>query len=194
MRVVGVYSTVPTDPCGSYWYGETEEYCLVIKPACSVPVASLGGSATLTSGQTTTLTASLMGTPPFSLTVNASPGVPLSFTGIATSFFSFTVTPAVSTTYTIAQVVNACGVNSSSDAVMVTVNPCTILYTLKAGDWDDPTVWSCHQLPSPNDLVQIGHRITVPNNFIARALRVLYSPGGQLIFISTARLALDVQP
>ncbi|WP_198174727.1 GEVED domain-containing protein [Spirosoma arboris] len=192
MRVVVAYLTVPSDPCGGYAYGETEDYILVIKPACIAPAASLVGSTTITAGQMATLTTSLTGGPPFSLTVNSSSGVPTIFTGISASPFSFTVAPSVSTTYTLGQVASGCSTGSVIGSAIVTVNPCTIMYTLKVGNWDDPTVWSCNHVPTQTDLVQVGHAVTIPNSVVARALRVEYRSGGLLTISTSARLRLGL--
>jgi hypothetical protein len=192
MRIVAAFNTIPSDPCGSYSYGETEDYFLVVRPPCVAPVASLSGTTTtITAGQTTTLTASLTGAAPFSLTVNVSGGPPLSFTGIAASPFSFTVTPAVSTTYTLGQVAIGCSSGTVSGTAIVTVMPCISVYTLKSGSWNDPSVWSCNHIPAPTDSVRVDHAITIPTNFIARALQVEYSVSGQLIVNSAAQLVLD---
>lgn len=121
MRVVAAYNTVPNDPCSTYGYGETEEYNLVVIP-CSVPVATLSGTTSVTTSQAATLTVSLSGTPPYSLTVNATNGTPVSFTGINASPFSFTVSPASSTTYTLGAVTGSCGNGSGSGSAAVTVN------------------------------------------------------------------------
>ena len=120
MRVVAVYAAVPGDACGSYGYGETEDYVLTVIP-CTIPVASISGTTSVTTAQPATLTANLSGTPPFSLTVNASSGSPLSFTGINASAFSFTVSPATSTTYTLGAVANSCGTGTVSGTAIVTV-------------------------------------------------------------------------
>ena len=191
MRVVVAYFMVPPHPCGSYGYGETEDYVLIVRPACVAPIASLSGTTTtLTAGQVTTLTASLTGVAPFSLTVNASSGSPLSFTGIAASPFSFTVAPVVSTTYTLGRVSVGCSSGTVSGTAIVTVNPCTTMYTLKVGNWNDPTVWSCNHIPTQTELVQIGHAITIPSSYLARALNVGYTNGGKVVINSTAALRL----
>ncbi|MVM38172.1 hypothetical protein GO730_12240 [Spirosoma sp. HMF3257] len=85
MRVVAAFSTVPSDPCGSYGYGETEDYRLVVNQPCTTPIANLSGTTTITAGQTATLITSLTGTAPYSLTVNPSSGSPITFSGIAAS-------------------------------------------------------------------------------------------------------------
>lgn len=190
MRVVTAFATVPGDACGSYGYGETEDYLLVVKPPCVAPVATLSGTTTITAGQTTTLVTSFTGTAPYSLTVNVSAGTPLSFTGIAASPFSFTVAPMTSTTYTLGRVASSCTTVAGSGTVIVTVNPCTILYTLKVGNWNDPTVWSCNRIPAPTDPVQIGHLITIPASVVARASQLTYLSGGALTISSTGQLVL----
>ena len=101
MRVVTAYNVVPADPCGSYGYGETEEYKLIIVPSC------------------------------------------------------------------------------------------TTMYTLKDGNWDDPTVWSCNHVPTGTDSVRIAHAVTVPDEFTARASRIEYSVAGLLTFGATAQLILS---
>lgn len=131
MRVVAAYSVSPSDPCGSYGYGETEDYLLTVKPTCIPPVARIGGSTTIITGQTATLTAYLTGTPPFSLTINKSNAQSTVFTDIAASPFSFTVSPDVSTTYTLAQATNKCGTDSVASSASVTVNACMPTNTLK---------------------------------------------------------------
>ncbi len=189
MRVVGAYAEVPADPCGNYWYGETEDYRLIVNPPCILPVATLSGTTTtITAGQVATLTASLTGNSPFSLTLNVSNGVPSIFTGITSSSYSFTVAPAVSTTYTIGQVAVGCGSGTTSGTAIVTVIPCTVLYTLKAGSWDDPTVWSCNRIPTQTDLVRLGHMVTVPASYMARALKIEYSTSGAITLSTGAQL------
>lgn len=188
MRIVAAFSTIPGDPCGSYDYGETEDYILVVQQPCTPPVASLSGTTTITTGQTATLTATLTGSSPFSLTVNTSNSSPITFTGITTSPFTFTVTPVISTTYTLANVLNGCATGTGSGIAVVTVNSCTTMYTVKIGSWDDPTVWSCNRLPTQTDLVTVGHQVTIPNGFIAKALQVNYTVGGQLAINPTGQL------
>jgi Beta-propeller repeat len=65
---------------------------------------------------------------------------------------------------------------------------CALNSSVKAGNWNDPTVWSCGQLPTLTDPVQLNHVVTLPNNFTANALRVRYSTGAKLTFGSNSRL------
>lgn len=65
---------------------------------------------------------------------------------------------------------------------------CSSLVTVKNGNWNDPTVWSCNRLPTADDVVQIKHAISIPANFIATAKRVQYDTGKKLTIAATARL------
>ncbi|WP_020602388.1 fibronectin type III domain-containing protein [Spirosoma spitsbergense] len=63
-----------------------------------------------------------------------------------------------------------------------TVNPCSSMYTLKAGLWNDPTVWSCNRVPLASDPVQIKHAVTIPASYQAHVMRVMYDMGQQVVF------------
>ena len=69
-------------------------------------------------------------------------------------------------------------------------NPCPVMYTVKAGNWNDPAVWSCNHVPIQTDPVQISYAVIVPDNIVAKALRITYSAGGKLTFSLTAKLQL----
>jgi|GEM_PF-4557150 len=60
--------------------------------------------------------------------------------------------------------------------------------TIKAGDWNDPTVWACGQIPTLADDVQIRHAIRVPNNVVASARTVSYLDGGAVTLGMNAHL------
>jgi len=59
-------------------------------------------------------------------------------------------------------------------AVVIQAAPCASMYTVKAGNWNDPTVWSCNRLPTATDAVEIRHAVTVPASITAIALKVKY--------------------
>jgi hypothetical protein len=67
---------------------------------------------------------------------------------------------------------------------------CGSMYTLKTGNWTDPTVWSCGALPGPFTTARInsGHIITIPGNITVTAhqLELL----GQLKYQANALLRL----
>ncbi|KAB7725381.1 hypothetical protein F5984_26230 [Rudanella paleaurantiibacter] len=145
-------------------------------------VASLSGSQTVSSGQPASLTIALTGVPPWSLTVVGSS--PIVFSGIATSPFICTVTPASSTTYTLSSVQNSCGPGTLSGTayVAVLIGNCTVMFTVKDGLWSDPTVWSCNRVPISTDPVTLNHAVTIPINYVGTAQRVLYSSGARLLY------------
>lgn len=116
------FDNVTTDPCGFVEFGETEDYSINV---CSPPTATLTGSQTLTSGQAATLTAQLTGSSPWALTVSSG----VAFTNVVASPFTFTISPAVSTTYALSRVTNACGVGTVSGVVAVTVVAPPVLMT-----------------------------------------------------------------
>ncbi|WP_428657533.1 hypothetical protein [Runella sp.] len=58
---------------------------------------------------------------------------------------------------------------------------CTTMYTLKEGNWNDPSVWSCGRLPTQNDKVEINHTVTVPENYEAMASDLLFNASARLI-------------
>ncbi len=69
---------------------------------------------------------------------------------------------------------------------------CTTMQTIKSGNWNDPTVWSCGRLPTMADAVLLKHLISLPANVMADALRVQYEPGIRLALGSGARLRLGL--
>ena len=118
------YEAIPTDPCASVAYGETEDYVInVSNTPCIAPVATLSGSPTITAGQTASLTVALTGTAPWALTVSNDS----SFTGITSSPFTLTVAPAATLSYSLVQVSNGCGTSGTvSGTAVVTVVACAV--------------------------------------------------------------------
>ncbi|OIN59465.1 CAP domain-containing protein [Arsenicibacter rosenii] len=68
---------------------------------------------------------------------------------------------------------------------------CNTMYTVKAGNWNDPTVWSCNRIPVATDAVELRHAVAVPDNLIARALKITYQAGQTLTLGTNARLLLN---
>ncbi|WP_288429517.1 immunoglobulin domain-containing protein, partial [uncultured Spirosoma sp.] len=62
------------------------------------------------------------------------------------------------------------------------------LFTVRDGNWDDPSVWSCGRLPAGSDSVKLRHTITIPPNFKARARTTLYETSARLVFTTGAGL------
>jgi hypothetical protein len=66
-------------------------------------------------------------------------------------------------------------------------------YTVKPGNWNDPSVWACGQVPTGTQPVRVLHSVELPVNYQAGAKAVSYENGGSLRFESGARLRLATQ-
>ncbi|QDK78002.1 hypothetical protein EXU85_05115 [Spirosoma sp. KCTC 42546] len=69
-------------------------------------------------------------------------------------------------------------------ALFKTVNACSseLLYTIRDGSWDDPTIWSCNRVPTSTDKVKLNHKLVIPNAYVAKALTIYYETGARLTF------------
>jgi Metallo-peptidase family M12B Reprolysin-like/PKD-like domain len=88
------------------------------------PTATLTGTQSILQGQSATLTATLTGTSPWSIVVNGQ-----TYSNINTSPYAFSVTPSITTTYTLTNVSNSCA------NVSVTTNN-TATVTVQCADPD----------------------------------------------------------
>ena len=70
---------------------------------------------------------------------------------------------------------------------VIHVDSCS-MFTIKAGNWNDPTVWSCNRIPVSSDAIHLNHIITIPGNYVAFALNVVYSQGASLQISNFAKL------
>ncbi|WP_373514674.1 LytR/AlgR family response regulator transcription factor [Persicitalea sp.] len=66
--------------------------------------------------------------------------------------------------------------------------PATI--TVKSGNWNDPTVWLCGQVPGSTDAVVIRHVVALPGSYTAHAGQVAYEAGGSLSMSTNGKLQL----
>lgn len=69
-------------------------------------------------------------------------------------------------------------------------DPCSIFESLRSGNWNDQTIWTCQKIPRAIDkvLININHRITIPENFVAHAQTLAQK--GKLEMRQNARLVL----
>jgi len=88
-----------------------------------VPTASISGTATVCAGTSTTITLNLTGIQPWDVVyTDGTTSFPIN--GIATSTFTFSVSPLTTTTYSLVLVSNtACGAGTVSGSASITVNP-----------------------------------------------------------------------
>jgi YD repeat-containing protein len=161
---------------------------VVTVAGCTLPTATLTGTQIITAGQTATLSVALTGVAPWSIVMNGT-----TYTASA-SPFSISVSPLLTTTYSLTSVSNSCGVGTVSGSAVITVNACTSMYTLKTGNWNDITVWSCGRVPTSTDVITVkaNHFVTIPANYTANAKNVVFETGGKIIeAASTSKLCLS---
>ncbi len=68
------------------------------------------------------------------------------------------------------------------------------MFTLKSGNWNDTTTWSCGRIPTNSDVVIIksSHLISIPANITVNAKDVIYE-GGTINPLSGASLCIGCQ-
>ncbi|CAN5639543.1 hypothetical protein BH09BAC4_BH09BAC4_04240 [soil metagenome] len=64
------------------------------------------------------------------------------------------------------------------------------LFTVKTGNWNDPTVWNVNRLPQPGDRARLKHAVTIPASYPAFVTSLLYDPAGRLLYNAGGRLQL----
>ncbi|MVM29816.1 hypothetical protein GO755_07220 [Spirosoma sp. HMF4905] len=81
---------------------------------------------------------------------------------------------------------------SSAFSYSLFFSPCAGMYTVKAGSWDDNTVWSCNRVPMNTDVVQIKHIVTIPAYYVANAQQVNVDAGQKLTYSTNSQLKLGL--
>lgn len=85
---------------------------------------------------------------------------------------------------------NGCG-TSKSDKFIVTGEH--VLYTLKNGDWTDPSVWSCLRTPASSDRVILKHEVDLLNASVANGLRLeFHTTNAKLRYKGPAKVRFNV--
>ena len=78
---------------------------------------------------------------------------------------------------------------SPAGSATASVSPADI-YTVKAGDWNDSTIWSCGAIPIAGQRVRILHVINLPLNYQAEVKAIQYGMAGNLNVATGAQLRL----
>ncbi|GAB3987489.1 hypothetical protein GCM10028807_07820 [Spirosoma daeguense] len=68
--------------------------------------------------------------------------------------------------------------------------PCSTMYTIRTGLWNDPGTWSCNRIPATDDTVQIKHPVIIPASYVANARRINYDAAKPINYGSSAQLKL----
>ncbi|MBD2700853.1 hypothetical protein IC229_09400 [Spirosoma sp. BT702] len=71
-------------------------------------------------------------------------------------------------------------------------NSCTQMVSVKAGNWNDQTVWSCGRVPVVTDVVTLNHAVSLPASYVGQAQKVIYGGAGRLLPNTGSRLRLAV--
>ncbi|MCY7357279.1 MAG: GEVED domain-containing protein, partial [Rudanella sp.] len=90
---------------------------------------------------------------------------------------------------------NPCGnyeYGEGEDYVVQVSSTCATLFTTRAGNWNDPTLWSCNRVPTATDSVEVRHVVTVPASTTVSARRVTYIAVGKVIIGAGGRLLLGL--
>lgn len=132
---------------------------------------------TVPTGQSTTLTASFISDYQWS---NPADGT------FSASGRSVTITPAPGTTATYI-------VHDSKNCVqdVFTVVGTATMFTTKAGNWNDPSVWSGNRLPTRADILQLKHSVSISDNTEVHAQKITYDPGSKVQLGNQAKLWLN---
>jgi len=71
-------------------------------------------------------------------------------------------------------------------------SPCNgEFYTIQSGNWNDPAIWSCGQIPTASDIVHVKHTVILPQNYIANAHQIIYDSAAQVECRQGAQLLLN---
>ncbi len=133
-------------------------------------------SLTLSPGSSATLAASFISDYQWTSPTNAT------FTAATRSVV---VSPTTSATFTVHD-----SKNCVQDVFRVQVSGTGAMFTVKAGNWNDPMVWSGNRIPLSTDLLQLKHTVVIPNNIVAYGLQVSFDAGIKIQYGTNARLRL----
>jgi hypothetical protein len=76
----------------------------------------------------------------------------------------------------------------SSSITFQTLMYCPVMYTVKDGVWNDPTVWSCNRIPTSGDVVQIKHQVIVPASYVAILRGMGFDTGKTISYGTSAQV------
>ncbi|WP_460945774.1 PKD domain-containing protein [Spirosoma daeguense] len=60
--------------------------------------------------------------------------------------------------------------------------------TVKSGQWNDPTIWTCGVVPTTGNVVMLEHPVTLPINSTSHCKAIIYGTNGKIISSSGSKL------
>ncbi|GAB3702566.1 hypothetical protein GCM10027592_32110 [Spirosoma flavus] len=105
----------------------------------------------------------------------------------ATSSFSQSLIASGSGTQSFTLTLNSNGQITTATTTL-TVNGPLQYYTVKAGSWNDVTVWGCGNVPTAGAEATLNHVVTLPTSYVAQTKILRYGTGGKLSLATGARL------
>ncbi len=143
----------------------------------ALPVASLIASGGLSCTATSvTLTAAPGGTTYAFSTGATQIGTGNRATVLTAGTYSVTVTNA-----------NGC---RSTTSITITGNNTVDFSSVKNGQWNDPTVWSCGTIPTAGSVVTVSHAVSLPAGYSAQFRQLRYGSGGKVVLSTGGRLQM----
>ncbi|GAB3691712.1 hypothetical protein GCM10027592_09950 [Spirosoma flavus] len=89
------------------------------------------------------------------------------------------------------QVSNGCSssVSTGFTLVVTTSGGCVGgFYTVQNGPWSTPATWSCGQVPTSADAVEIRHIVSIPDNYTGLTQKITYTNGGKIVVPTTGKV------
>ncbi len=65
------------------------------------------------------------------------------------------------------------------------------IFTVKTGNWNDPTVWNVNRLPQPGDRARLKHTVTIPASYLGFVTTLIYDPASRLLYGAGGRLQME---
>jgi len=65
------------------------------------------------------------------------------------------------------------------------------IFSVKDGNWSDPTTWNVNRVPQLGDRVRLKHAVTMPANYLGLVTALRYDPASRLIYSAGGRLQME---
>lgn len=140
---------------------------------------------TLTASPSATLTCPLAS---LTLTAGGADGYSFSGPGLVSQSGNLAVVN-VSGLYSVT-VTNTTTGCASTTSITISSNLSGSFSTIKAGPWNDPTVWSCGVVPTASSAVMLNHAVSLPTGYSAQCQLIRYGSVGQLVYQTGATVQI----